>query len=42
LQRIGDYDAIAASDQEWADSCHFDLPDGFSDAGAASLPVEGA
>ena len=41
LQRIGDYDAIAASDQEWADSCHFDFPDGFSDAGAASLPVEG-
>jgi len=40
LQRIGDYDAIAASDQEWADSCHFDFADGFSDAGAASLPVE--
>jgi len=42
LRRIGDYDAIAASDQEWADSCHFDFPDGFSDAGAASLAVDGA
>jgi hypothetical protein len=42
LQRIGDYDAIAASDQAWADTCHFDFPEGFSDAGAAALPVEGA
>jgi hypothetical protein len=35
--RIGDYNAIEASDQRWADLCHFDFLAGFSDAGAAAL-----
>jgi len=37
LMRIGNYDAIEASDQRWADLCHFDFVDGFSDQGAAAL-----
>jgi hypothetical protein len=39
LMRIGDYAAIEASDQRWADLCHFDFVGNFSDAGAAALPV---
>jgi hypothetical protein len=37
LMRIGDYAAIEASDQRWADLCHFDFPTGFSAVGAEAL-----
>ena len=37
LMRIGDLNAIEASDQRWADLCHFDFVSGFCDAGAAAL-----
>jgi hypothetical protein len=40
LMRIGDYAAIEASDQRWADLCHFDFVAGFSDAAAAALTAQ--
>jgi hypothetical protein len=40
LMRIGDYNAIEASDQRWADLCHFDFVAGFSDAGAAAVTAQ--
>lgn len=40
LARIGDMAAIEASDQRWADTCHFNFAPGFDDTGAAALPVQ--
>ena len=40
LNRLGpDTNQIVASDQGWADACHFDFIDGFDGSGAAVLPV---
>jgi hypothetical protein len=40
LARIGDMAAIEASDQRWADTCHFNFAAGFDDTAAAALPVQ--
>ena len=40
LMRIGDFNAIEASDQRWADLCHVDFVAGFTDTGAAALRAD--
>jgi hypothetical protein len=43
LNRLGpDTNQIVASDQDWADACHFDFVDGFDGSGTATLPVSAA
>ncbi len=40
LRRLGgNYQAIAALDDRWAEACHFDFAKGFDGSGAEALPV---
>lgn len=41
LARIGDTATILASDDRWANLCHFDFVRGFTDSGAANLRAVG-